>query len=262
MLPRLITLVAVLAGFCAMADSVPESLEAGMQSRVVAVIDGDTVILEDGSQVRLVGIMAPKLSLGRDHVADQPLGEEARAALEALVLGHSVTLAHGGARMDRHGRHLAHLVLDDGTWIQGRMLEAGLARVYGFADNRAALAEMLALEAGARAAGLGLWAHPFFAVHDAARPAEVPIDAFVLVEGVVLEAAEVNRRIFLNFGEDWKTDVTATISPSDRANFRAAHLDPLALEGHRVRLRGWTGWRNGPNIDIDHPEQIEVLDPS
>lgn len=253
-------MAALCAGSTAMADTVPAIFDVGPRALVVAITDGDTVTLDDGSEVRLVGIMAPKLSLGRAHVEDQPLAEEARTALEALVLDRPVTLAWGGARMDRHGRHLAHLFLDDGTWVQGRMLEAGLARVYSFADNRTALADMLALEEAARDAGLGLWAHPFFAVRDAARPGDVPIDAFVLVEGVVLDTAEINRRVFLNFGEDWKTDVTATISPSDRAIFRAAHMDPLALEGQRVRLRGWTGWRNGPNIDIDHPEQIEVLD--
>ena len=260
MLLRFLVLAAVLAGSSAMADTVPESFETGAHATVAAVIDGDTVVLDSGEEVRLVGIMAPKLSLGRESVDDQPLGREAKAALEALVLGKGVTLAFGGARMDRHGRILAHLVLDDGTWVQGRLLETGMARVYSFADNRAAVPEMLALEATAREAGLGLWAHPFYAVRDAARPAEVPIDSFELIEGVVLEAAEVDRRIFLNFGEDWREDVTATISPPDRAIFRAADSDPLALSGHRVRLRGWTGWRNGPNIEIDHPEQLEVLD--
>lgn len=260
MLLRFLVLAAVLAGSSAMADTVPGSFETGAHATVAAVIDGDTVVLDSGEEVRLVGIMAPKLSLGRESVDDQPLGREAEAALEALALGKGVTLAFGGARMDRHGRILAHLVLDDGTWVQGRLLETGMARVYSFADNRAAVAEMLALEAAAREAGLGLWAHPFYAVRDAERPAEVPIDSFELIEGVVLQAAEVDRRIFLNFGEDWREDVTATISPPDRAIFRAADSDPLALEGHRVRLRGWTGWRNGPNIEIDHPEQLEVLD--
>ncbi len=34
----------------------PPSLEFAGQARVVAVIDGDTVVLDDGRQVRLVGI--------------------------------------------------------------------------------------------------------------------------------------------------------------------------------------------------------------
>ena len=235
-------------------------LEPDARATVSSVVDGDTVLLEEGGEVRLVGIMAPKLSLGRDWIADQPLSTEAREALVALVEGKAVTLAYGGTRMDRHRRLLAHLFLDDGTWVQGAMLEAGLARVYTFADNRSAISEMLALEGQARQAGRGIWADPFYAVRDAAAPRDVPLDSFELIEGIVANAAEVDRRIFLNFGEDWARDVTATISPADRAIFRATHMNPLALEGKRVRLRGWTGWRNGPSIVIDHPEQIEVLD--
>ncbi len=34
----------------------PSPLEFAGQARVVAVIDGDTVVLDDGRQVRLVGI--------------------------------------------------------------------------------------------------------------------------------------------------------------------------------------------------------------
>ena len=41
------------------------ALEAGETARVVGVVDGDTVVLESGAVVRLVGIQAPKLPLGR-----------------------------------------------------------------------------------------------------------------------------------------------------------------------------------------------------
>jgi len=235
-------------------------LEEDTRARVTEVVDGDTVVLADGRQVRLVGIMAPKLSLGRDWLADQPLSGPARDALVDLVQGRDVTLAYGGTRMDRHGRLLAHLFLDDGTWVQGHMLETGLARVYSFADNRSAIGAMLALEDTARQAGLGIWSNPFYAVRDAGVPRSVPLDSYEIVEGVVVNAAEVDRRIYLNFGEDWAKDVTATIAPADRAIFRATHSNPLALEGKRVRIRGWTSWRNGPSIVIDHPDQIEDID--
>jgi micrococcal nuclease len=258
-LPALI-ITAMLAAVPLNAFLEAQGLRQGPRATVAGVVDGDTVVLESGKEVRLVGIMAPKLSLGRDWLADQPLSHEARAALAALVEGREVTLAYGGTRHDRHGRILAHLFLDDGTWVQGWMLEHGLARVYSFADNRGAVPAMLALEETARQDGLGIWAERFYAVRDAANPAGVPLDSFELVEGVVMDAAAVDRRIFLNFGQDWASDVTATISPADRGSFRATTLDPLALEGKRVRIRGWTSWRNGPSITVDHPEQIEILE--
>src|SRR3546814_3272939 len=49
---------------------------------------------------------------------------------------------------------------------------AGLARVYSFADNRGAVAEMLSLEREARAAGRGIWRDPFYAMRSAETAGE------------------------------------------------------------------------------------------
>jgi endonuclease YncB( thermonuclease family) len=226
---------------------------------VVAAIDGDTVTLADGREVRLVGIQAPKLPLGRPNFKAWPFADEAKAALEAIALQRTVTLGFGGARSDRHGRVLAHLFVDDRIWVQGELLKRGLARVYTFADNRAAVPAMLALEREARHAGRAIWRHPFYRVRSAAE-AERHLDSFELVEGLVLAAARVGARTYLNFGADFKTDFTVAIGAADRKRFVAAGLDPLALQNRRVRVRGWIKSMNGPMIEATHPEQIELLD--
>ncbi|MHA1113525.1 MAG: thermonuclease family protein [Alphaproteobacteria bacterium] len=237
-----------------------EPLVAAGTGRAVEIVDGDTLVLEDGRSVRLVGIQAPKLPLGRAGFKAWPLGETAKAALAELTMGRVLTLSHGGARRDRYGRVLAHLRDADGRWIQGDMLARGLARVYSFADNRALMAEMLAREGAARAAGRGIWAHPFYAVR-AAGAAGRHIGGFELVEGRVLAAARVRARVYLNFGPDWRTDFTVSLDAGARRLFAKAGVDPLSLEGKRIRVRGWIRSYNGPMIEATHPEQIEVLEP-
>ncbi|MEO3435568.1 thermonuclease family protein [Inquilinus sp. CAU 1745] len=243
----------------AQAAEAPASLERDGAGTVESVIDGDTLVLEDGAEVRLVGLQAPKLALGREGFVEWPLADEAKAALEALTLGRQVTLAYGGLRTDRYGRKLAHLIREDGLWIQGAMLEAGMARVYSFPDNRAAVAEMLALERSARAERRGIWDHPYYAVR-AAGEAGRAVGGFELVEGVILAAEEVRGRIYLNFGEDWDRDFTISIEPADTRTFEEAGIDPTQWEGRRVRVRGWLREFNGPLIEATHPEQIEMLD--
>ena len=255
-----IFLVVVAIGLATSAWSFDARLDSGPDATVVEVVDGDTVVLDDGSQVRLVGIQAPKLPLGRAGFIEQPLAPDAKAALEELALGELVTLGFGGARQDRHGRWLAHLYLPDGRWLQGELLKRGLARVYSFPDNLALVTDMLALETTARDAGEGIWTLPFYQPRDAGRPDDVPVDSFELIDGVVADAAEVNGRVFLNFGNDYKTDVTATVSRQDMRRFDDQEIDLLDLTGHRIRVRGWVTWRNGPSISVNHPEQIEVLD--
>ena len=243
-----------------------DSLEPGERGRVAEVVDGDTVILDGGPSVRLVGLQAPKLALGRPGVEDWPMSGAARDALAALVFRREVTLHYGGARRDRHGRALAHLVrAGDGLWVQRAMIEAGMARVYSFADNRALLPELLAAEHAARAAGRGIWRHPRYRVRDAAGLDDA-IGGFHIVEGAVHDAAIVRGRVFLNFGADWRTDFTVTIARRDRRTFESAFADAgvgdlTALTGRRVRARGWLRERNGPQIVATHPEQIELLAP-
>ena len=235
------------------------ALEAGATARIVSITDGDTLTLDDGVVVRLVGIQAPKLPLGRPDFVAWPLADEARAALEEIGLGRMVTLYYGGWRSDRYGRALAHLYRDDGLWIQGEMLARGLARVYSFQDNRAEVPKMLAREAQARAAGLGIWRHPFYAVRSATAP-NIPIDRFELVEGRVLDVATVRGRTYVNFGDDWRDDFTLSLAPRDRRLFEREGFDLEGLKGRYVRARGWIKSYNGPMIEITHPEQIEFLE--
>lgn len=261
--------IAALAAAVGATAPAEAELEPGPAARVVEVVDGDTVVLDDGSEVRLVGLQAPKLPLGRPDFEPWPLATEAKVALEAIVLGETVRLSFGGLRMDRHGRHLAHLHLagngaGDGAgggrqWVQGAMLRQGWARVYSFADNRALVPEMLALEAAARADRRGIWADPFYAIR---RVEETPrhLDTYQLVEARVLEANAVRGRIYLNFGMDWRSDFTIAIDRKDRRLFEADGFDPLALEGRLIRARGWIAQRNGPMLKVTHPEQIEVLE--
>jgi endonuclease YncB( thermonuclease family) len=106
----------------------PAALTRDGSGRVAAIVDGDTLILDDGREIRLVGIQAPKLPLGRRDFKTWPLAAQAKAALGALTLGKVVTLSYGGRRIDRYNRLLAHLHDRDGRWIQGELLRGGMAR--------------------------------------------------------------------------------------------------------------------------------------
>jgi micrococcal nuclease len=237
----------------------PDDLHEGGDGTVIMVTDGDTVTLDDGREVRFVGIQAPKLPLGRPGFTKWPFADEARDAVVELAQGKRVSLRYGGSETDRYGRALAHLVTEDGVWLQGELLARGLARVYSFSDNRALVREMLAREAAARAARLGIWRLDWYAVtpaDDAGRRT----GSYALIEGRVTGTAVVRGRGFVNFGADYKTDFTASIAPRDLKTFQREGIDIGRYEGRRLRVRGWVKSYNGPLIDVTHPEQIEVLD--
>ncbi|TCS63666.1 endonuclease YncB(thermonuclease family) [Varunaivibrio sulfuroxidans] len=248
----------------------PRGLTAGHGGRVVAVVDGDTLRLDDGRTVRLAGIQAPQLPGVRDggprgraraprgDVAPWPLADAAKKALAALAQGKFFALYFAGRRRDRYGHLLAQVVGRDGVWLQGRMLALGLARVYPFADNRTVTKTLYARERVARAARRGIWAQAFYAPR---RPdtAQADIGSFQVVEGRVRAVAVVRGTAYLNFGVNWRNDFTVKIPKKALKKYHDVHGDPLTLKDRTVRVRGWIGSENGPMIVLTHPEALEVV---
>lgn len=237
----------------------PKNPDAVKSAQVTGVIDGDTVVLDTGAEVRLTGIQAPKLPLGRKGFRPWPLAREAKSAMESLSLRRRVRLEYAGRRHDRWGRLLAHIHAGD-SWLQQEMLLQGLARVYTFPDNRSHAAELYAAEEAARSARRGIWALDWY------RPltpeeAGTRIGTFQLVEGTPKNIAIVRGRAYLNYGTDWKADFTVSIAPRYLKLFRASGVDILSMRNQRVRVRGWVVRRNGAMIAVTHPEQIEKLAP-
>jgi micrococcal nuclease len=243
----------------AAAESLPPEFVRGDWVRVAEIIDGDTLRTEDGREVRLVGLQAPKLPLGRKGFRPWPLADKAKAALSRLALERRLRLAYGGRRIDRHQRVLAHLVDTQGRWIQAALLAEGLARVYSFRDNRTAVRAMYRIESEARRAGIGIWGHPFYRVRTP-ETLSGDIGSFQVVEGRVRAVATVRGVTYLNFGADWRTDFTVMLRGRNRRLFNEAGIVPDALDGQRIRVRGWLRSRNGPMIEATHPEQVERLE--
>lgn len=241
------------------------TLQAGPVRSVVRVIDAETVLLDDNEEVRLIGALAPRSPDASPGAQPWPPEEDALAALRALVLGRSVSLAYSGRGVDRYGRRLAHLFLDrDGerVWVQGELLTGGHARAYGIPGSFVCMRELLAHERVARRAGSGLWVNAAYAAQPASRPRELLAlrNAYEIVEGQVAHVVPTKARTYVNFGSDWHSDFTAGIEARVlRANPEWAKT-LVTLEGQRVEVRGWIQYRNGPYIDIEDPSQIAAVE--
>jgi micrococcal nuclease len=129
---------------------------APVQEAVVAhVADGDTVTLDTGQKVRLLGIDAPEM-----EKAGQPadfLAHKAKKVLADLVQGKRVRLEYDRLRYDRYGRTLAYLFLPDGTNLSREMVRQGLAHVYTVPPNMRFREELLEAQREAIKAHRGVW---------------------------------------------------------------------------------------------------------
>jgi len=89
------------------------------------VNDGDTVVLSNGKRVRYIGINAPEID--HEDQKAQPYGYQARSFNKELVMSKRIRLEYGVERYDRYGRLLAYIFLQDDSFINARLLQAGLA---------------------------------------------------------------------------------------------------------------------------------------
>lgn len=163
-------------------------------------------------------------------------------------------------RRNRYGHDVAHLTCGkDDVWIQGTLVAEGLARVRTTPENVSQLNKLLELEQSARTKKLGLWALPSNAVLTPATASQ-HLDSFQIVEGRVYATAQNRESIFLNFTSDWKTDFSIGIPSKLRKDFSKLRIDPMSLRGKTIRVRGWIRNYNGPYIELDHAEPLEVLE--
>lgn len=241
------------------------TLTTGPSRTVARIIDGETVQLDDGSSVRLIGALAPRAGdAGAAHGA-WPAEQSAIATLTKLVLGQTVKLAFDVRHTDRYGRHLAHLFLNRGgieRWVQGELLSSGAVRAYGLPGTFACSAELLAHEHVARDTRRGLWGVAVY------RPIPAQLTGLLMsrrsryqiVEGAVASVSRAKSAVYLNFGSDWKSDFTARIAKDVLSAHPEFNQRLDTLKDMRVAVRGWIERRNGPMIDISDPSQLEILD--
>jgi micrococcal nuclease len=135
---------------------------------VKRVIDGDTIQLETGERVRLIGIDTPEMhesqKLYRDSERSnedistiQELGRRAFEFTKNLVEGKRVSLEFDVEKYDRYKRLLAYVYLKDGTFVNAKIVEEGYASLMTFPPNVKYADLFLKLYQEARENRRGLW---------------------------------------------------------------------------------------------------------
>lgn len=133
-------------------------LEGTASSREVAVvahvIDGDSIRLADGCEVRYIGIDAPEMR--NIYGEREPWAQEAADANARLAAGKQVRLERELSDTDRYGRLLRHTYVD-GTWVNGELVRLGLAAVLSVPPDVKEAGRLMSLQSEAQRARRGMW---------------------------------------------------------------------------------------------------------
>jgi micrococcal nuclease len=253
------TLPLILAGICLAAPALAAPLPScagGVEvahAKIVRVEKNGALILSDGRALMLEGIRLPLADRGPPGLASDAL-----SALRALALAGPLTVTSTPPKEDRYDRVRAQAFGDN--WLQIELLKRGLARVELAPDRSECAAEFYAAEKQARASSAGLWAFPALSVRNANALNASDEGSFQVVEGKVVDAADHDGRVFLDFSSDYRRGFSATIAPEDHKAFRSVKPAVEELAGHTIRLRGMVEDYGGrPEIAISSPVQIEFI---
>ena len=132
------------------------SYTADETHRVKRVVDGDTLLLEGGTRVRLLGVDTPETK-HPDGRPPEPFGPEATEFTRRHVEGKVVNLQFDRERRDQFDRVLAY-VYRDNWMLNEELIRAGLSRAETrFSYSSAMKRQFKTVEAEARENQRGLW---------------------------------------------------------------------------------------------------------
>jgi endonuclease YncB( thermonuclease family) len=126
---------------------------------VTRVIDGDTLVLDKGEKIRLIGIDTPETKDPRKPV--QYFGQEATNFTRQMVEGKKVWVEFdqansATAHKDKYGRTLGYVFREDGKFLNAEIISQGYGQAYTKYPFKYAN-EFRALEQQARSRNIGLW---------------------------------------------------------------------------------------------------------
>lgn len=122
------------------------------------IINGDTFYATEGTidvKFRLIGVDTPEYShFGKP---EEPYAEAATEFLYNLISDREVILKQGVDPLDKYGRSLVYVYLEDGTFVNAELMKYGWATTMTIAPNVSFAETFLELQSEARTKRIGIW---------------------------------------------------------------------------------------------------------
>ena len=154
-------------------------------------------------------------------------------ALQQLVQGKRVRLIEGSDTVDRYGRTLAYLELEDGTDVQEMMLARGYAAFVAISPNSERINQYVKAEQISRDQSLGIWSLPDFVLESPSARDQIE-EGFAVVDSIVSQVRESARyHVF---------ELESGMSVRVAKSHWQLYWDSVLPESYMVRtveVRGW-----------------------
>jgi micrococcal nuclease len=215
--------------------------------KVDRVYDGDTVKLEDGRKIRLLGINTPEVQ--HRNQATEAGGETAKRWLTDKLKTQKVRLVTDVEQTDKYKRTLAYIITENKELINVQLVELGLAAVNIYPPNLLYVNELVEAGKHAEQARRGIWQQPQYAV--------IPVDSlntdghpgWTRLSGKVSLIRSSRKYVYLEFSDLFQARI--------EKKWLTLFPDINSYQGQIVEVRGWLNKNKGGwSMLIRHPSAI------
>lgn len=217
--------------------------------KVDKVYDGDTVKLEDGRKIRLLGINTPEVK--HRNQAKEVGGEEAKDWLIDALKNKKVRIVTDVEQFDKYNRTLAHLFTENNEHINLRLVELGLAVVNIYPPNLLFAQELEEAGKHAEQAKRGIWQQQAYAIVPVDRLDGDGYSGWIRLKGKVSTIRSSRKFIYIEFSDRFQV----------RIEKKWLNLFPNIenYRGQTLEARGWLNKnRGGWSMLVRHPSAIII----
>ncbi|NOU20844.1 MAG: DUF4124 domain-containing protein [Methyloglobulus sp.] len=218
--------------------------------KVEKVYDGDTVKLEDGRKIRLLGINTPEVQ--HRNQAIEAGGEAAKRWLVDKLKNQKVRLVTDVKPIDKYKRTLAHLITENKEHINVALVEMGLAAVNIYPPNLLYADELVAAGNRAEQAKRGIWRQAEYAVMPVDHLGSDGHAGWTRLIGKVSVIRSSRKFVYLELSDLFQARI--------EKKWLTLFPDISSYHGRTVEVRGWLNKnRGGWSMLIRHPSAMKII---
>jgi micrococcal nuclease len=218
--------------------------------KVAKVFDGDTIKLENGLKVRLLGINTPEVKHKNQNT--EAGGESAKRWLIDKLRNRKVRLVTDAEQTDKYKRTLAHVITENKEHINVQLVALGLAAINIYPPNLLYVDELVAAGNQAERAKRGIWQQGEYAPVPVERLDRTGHSGWLRLVGKVSVIRSSKKYVYLEFSDRFQARIEKKWLP--------LFPDPDSYRGQTVEVRGWLNKnRGGWSMLIRHPSAMKMI---
>jgi endonuclease YncB( thermonuclease family) len=215
--------------------------------RIKKIYDGDTITLQNGERIRLLGINTPEIE--SRHKRAELGGIAAKKWLTKKLHKQKIRLEKDQEKRDKYGRLLAHLFTESGQHINLELVKNGLATANIHPPNLKYEKSLLSAQKEAEKSKQGIWGMTAYNPQSIEKIKSQKFHGWGRFTGKIIsfkKGRKFDRLFFSN-------TIDLRIPAKNRALFPALKK----YIGKQVEVRGWPSRRKSHySILIRHPSAI------